>query len=154
MEKAPQFSIDALYIPRATAVRRYDAEGVAHYEALTHSDKPTGVEVLDALARTLSTGRGHEVVLAQFGISAKDLGAVCRVMLGMQLNEVEREVRFRLADDLLRYTNLQLGEVARRAGMHTCTQLCKMYRRRVKCSPTEYRKRIRKERDVGRYKFS
>ncbi|MBO4985246.1 MAG: helix-turn-helix transcriptional regulator [Bacteroides sp.] len=153
MTQKPQFSPEAMYIPPMKAVRRFDEDGAAHYEALTYSDKPTGVEILDALARALSAGKSFKPVLQVYGITVEELSTLCSLLLGKKLADLEREVHLRLADDLLRYTNLLQEEVAQRSGLINRQQLAYMYRRWYKCTPDERRRQLRRPRDVGRYRF-
>jgi len=44
----PQWTLDEVYISPFTARRRYDEEGVMHYDAVERNTAPTGVEVADA----------------------------------------------------------------------------------------------------------
>ena len=52
----PQWTLDEMYISPFTARRRYDEEGVMHYDAVERNTAPTGVEVMDHYLRRLSEG--------------------------------------------------------------------------------------------------
>ena len=53
----PQWTLDEVYISPFTARRRYDEEGVMHYDAIERNLHPTGVEVMDHYLRRLSEGK-------------------------------------------------------------------------------------------------
>ena len=53
----PQWTLDEVYIPPFTARRRYDEEGVMHYDKIERNLHPTGVEVMDHYLRRLSEGK-------------------------------------------------------------------------------------------------
>jgi len=91
----PQWTLDEVYISPFTARRRYDEEGVMHYDAVERNTAPTGVEVMDHYLRRLSEGK--DVV----------------ILTGMKGQDFRMAYQLRLADDLLRYTDLPLAEVAR-----------------------------------------
>jgi len=71
---------------------------------------------------------------------------------GMSGPDFRMAYQLRLADDLLRYTDLPLAEVARRSGLGSHTNFCVVIRRERKQTPTERRMALRQKGDAGRYR--
>ena len=57
-----------------------------------------------------------------------------------------------MADELLRYTDLDMADVSKRAGFGSANNLYLTYKREFGIAPGERRQKIRKEGDVGKYK--
>ena len=113
----PQWTLDELYISPFTARRRYDEEGVMHYDPVERNLKPTGVEVMDHYLRRLTEGRDKvEAFCRIYGLRTEDLDSLIYILTGMSGADFRMAYQLRLADDLLRYTDLPLAEVARRSG--------------------------------------
>jgi len=58
----------------------------------------------------------------------------------------------RCADELLRYTDKPLAEIARLCGAGSRNNLYFIYERDLNCSPTMRRQQLRQEGDLGRFK--
>lgn len=81
----PQWTLDELYISPFTARRRYDEEGVRHYDAIARNTAPTGVQVMDHYLRRLSEGK--EVVkdfCPIYGLRTEDMEALIYILTGMR----------------------------------------------------------------------
>ena len=93
----PQWTLDEVYISPFTARRRYDEEGVMHYDEVERNLHPTGVEVMDHYLRRLSEGKD---VLKDFcriyGLRTEDMDALIFILTGMSGQD------FRMAYQLLR----------------------------------------------------
>ena len=149
----PQWTLDEVYISPFTARRRYDEEGVRHYDALERRMHPTGVEVMDHYLRRLSEGEDEVKSFCKiYGLRTEDMDSLILILTGMPGPDFRMAYQLRLADDLLRYTDLQLSEVARRSGFGSHTNLCVVIRRERKQTPTERREALRQKEDAGRYK--
>jgi AraC-like DNA-binding protein len=61
--------------------------------------------------------------------------------------------QLRMADDLLRYTDLPIKEVARRSGLGSHSNFCVFIRRNHAQSPTQRRMILQQKNDAGRYKL-
>ena len=151
--RKPQWTLDELYISPFTARRRYDEEGVMHYDPIESNMQPTGVEVMDHYLRRLTEGRDKvEAFCRIYGLRTEDLDSLVYILTGMSGPDFRMAYQLRLADDLLRYTDLPLAEVARRSGLGSHTNLCLVIRRECKQTPSERRSALRKKGDAGRYR--
>ena len=150
----PQWTLDEVYISPFTARRRYDEEGVMHYDALERNTAPTGVEVMDHYLRRLSEGKDVVKDFCQiYGLRTEDLDALIFILTGMSGPDFRMAYQLRLADDLLRFTDLPLSEVARRSGLGSHTNFCVVLHRERKQTPTERRTALRQKGDAGRYRL-
>ena len=150
----PQWTLDQLYISPFTARRRYDEEGVRHYDALERNLRPTGVEVMDHYLRRLAEGMDRVKDFCKiYGLRTEDMEALIFTLTGMTGPDFRMAYQKRLADDLLRYTDLPMGEVARRSGLGSHTNFCIFMRREYHQTPTQRRMELRQRGDAGRYKI-
>ncbi|MBO7519320.1 MAG: helix-turn-helix domain-containing protein [Clostridia bacterium] len=53
-------------------------------------------------------------------------------------------LRIREACVLLKETDMNVTEIARKSGFHSCSVFCQMFKRTVKLSPLQYRKNAKK----------
>lgn len=149
----PQWTIDQLYISPFTARRRYDEEGIAHYDEIPRNLHPTGVDVMDHYLRRLSEGLDVMKEFSKlYGLRAEDMEALIFILTGMKAMDFRMAYQMRLADELLRYTDLPLAEVARRSGLGSHTNLCVFFRRKYRQTPTVRRIALRRKGDAGRYR--
>jgi AraC-like DNA-binding protein len=150
----PQWTMDEVYISPFTARRRYDEEGVMHYDAIERNTAPTGIEVMDHYLRRLTEGQD---VLKDFcriyGLRTEDIDALIFILTGMSGQDFRMAYQLRLADDLLRYTDLPLAEVAHRSGLGSHTNFCVVIHRERKQTPTARRQFLCKEGDAGRFRL-
>lgn len=149
----PQFGLDEVYISPFMARRRYDEEGVMHYDAVERNLHPTGVEVMDHYLRRLTEGQDEVTPFCRiYGLRVEDMDALIFILTGMSGPDFRMAYQLRLADDLLRYTDLPLSEVARRSGLGSHTNFCVVIRRERKQTPSERRTALRQKGDAGRYR--
>ncbi len=94
----------------------------------------------------------REVATWSFGSDTEDLDALIFILTGMSGPDFRMAYQLRLVDDLLRYTDLPLAEVARRSGFGSHTNFCVVIRRERKQTPTERRMALRQKGDAGRYR--
>lgn len=153
MAEVKLMTIDDLYISPFVARRVYNEDGVKSWVPIERNVNPTGMPVVDFIARSLAEGRSNISWIArQLGCSVTDIIGWCRTMTGMDAREFRRAYMFRLADDLMRYTSLSIDEVARRSGFHSASLLSQQYRKYRNKTAVEVRQTIRQSRDEGRYK--
>ena len=153
MADLKRMTVDDMYISPFVARRVYNEDGVMSWIPMERNVNPTGIPVVDFIARSLAEGRSNmEWIARQLGCSGTDLHGWSRTMTGMDFREFRRAYLFRLADDLLRYTSLSIDEVARRSGFYSASLLSQQYRKYRNRTPVEVRRSLRQPRDEGRYK--
>jgi len=150
----PQWTVDDLYISPFTAKRRYDEEGEPHYEPIARNLNPTGVKVMDHYLQRLTEGKD---VLKDFcpiyGLRTEDMDSLIYILTGMKGEDFRTAYQLRMADDLLRYTDLPIKDVARRSGLGSHSNFCVFIRRNRAQSPTQRRMILQQKHDAGRYKL-
>lgn len=147
-----RLTVDDLYISPLAMQRHYDDEGRRYYVPLERRTAPTGVALIDELMGRWSRGdmaMGRHARL--LGCDARDMSGFLRVLTGMGGDEFRELYQQRLLDELLRYTDLTLEEVARRSGIGTQQNLCLFTKRLYHCTPQERRRRLQRPGDAGRY---
>ena len=150
----PQWTLDEMYISPFTARRRYDEEGVRHYDPIERRLNPTGVEVMDHYLRRLSEGKDVVKDFCRiYGLRTEDMEALIFILTGMPAPDFRMAYQLRLADELLRYTDLPLAEVAHRSGIGSHTNFCVVIRRKYKQTPTARRAALRRKGDAGRFRL-
>ncbi len=104
---------------------------------------PIVVRALRFIRDQLAGGIGVKEVLAEVGRSRTDLEN--RFHRHLQTSVRTEIVRQRLlrARSLLRQTDLRIDEVARRSGLGTAGQLCRLFRARLKTTPGHFRETSR-----------
>ena len=152
LKSTPQFGFDELYITPFTRRRRYDEDGRASYVNVERNMSPTGIHVMDDYLRYLAAGSTDIGAFTdRHGIKIQELGALVFILTGLSNAVLRMKYQTRLADELLRYTDLPLPEVARRAGLGSQINLYQALRRDWDMSGTERRQFLRKQGDLGRF---
>ncbi len=148
----PQWTIDKLYISPFTAKRRYDEDGEVHYDKIERNLNPSGIHVLDHYVRRLTEGKDDLTEFCNtYGLWDEDWSVFLFIMSGMDSRAFLRAYQLRLADDLLRYTDLPFKEVGMRSGLGSHTNLCLVLRKHYGQSPSQRRSFLRQKNDLGRY---
>ena len=146
-------TIEDIYISPFTARRKYDEDGRLTWIPLERNLTPTGIGPLDFIAQSMSSGNSDLKWMARtLGCTTSDLWGMVRALTGMDGSEFRLAYIFRLADDLLRYTNLPIKEVARRSGCYSSSCLSQQFMKHRGVTPKIQRKRLRGDRDAGRYR--
>lgn len=154
MDASPQFPYEGLYISPFTTRRRYDEDGNVSYVPLERNLQPSGVRLLDGFAAQLADGNSSRgVYCKRMGITTTQLNTLFLLLTGISADGFRMYFCLRLADDLLRYTDMEVREISRRSGLGTSTNLFYTFRREYKCSATDRRYALRDKGDVGRYKL-
>lgn len=150
----PQFTLDDLYITPLCYERHYTDEGHKMFVPIKTNQQPTGIHVMDDLLRTLTAGKPDVAdFCARYGIRYTDLDGLLFLLTGMRGAEFRQAYQLRMADDLLRYTTLDMPGVARRCGYGSRINLYYAYKRDLRTSPSERRKQLRKRGDKDRYRM-
>lgn len=145
-------TLDDLYVSPFTAVREYDREGNISYTPIAPSRKTTGVGNIDKLTKAIAAGHSRKHIMNAFGLDYRELNGILRLLTGMEYSELALKHALRAADDLLRYTNLPIAEVAARSHIGSEANMRRIFANTYHCSPSERRESIRKRGDVGRYR--
>lgn len=156
MDLKPQFSVDDLYISPFTAERRFDPmTGAVLYVPIERNLHPTGIHLMDRYLQCLCTSKCYTLRSLQdfVGVRLADFSVMCRLLTGMHHEALHEVIRQRLADDLLRYTSLPLMDIAKRCGFGNYPAMCKFFQRRLKCTPGERQRQIRRKGDLGRLRL-
>lgn len=151
--KSPaQFTLDQLYISPFSKRRKYDEDGRVSYVEMERNLTPTGFRIFDDYVVYLSRGASNLRAFAdRHGLRLTDIDSMVFLLTGMRGVDFRMAIQVRIADDLLRYTDLQLGDVARRAGFGTAYNLYLTYKRECNVAPGLRRCRLQKKGDVGRF---
>ena len=109
---------------------------------------------MDHYLRRLSEGKDVVKDFCQiYGLRTEDMDALIFILTGMSGPDFRMAYQLRLADDLLRFTDLPLSEVARRSGLGSHTNFCVVIHRERKQTPTERRMALRQKGDAGRFRL-
>lgn len=149
-----QFSFDELYISPFTHELIVDEYGRKEYKPLTKNFTPTGVNVLDAYIQALySRNLNVSEFCARYEATTAELAGLIYLLTGISNIDFRNRWILRNAENLLRYTDMSITEVARRSGAGTRNNLYFIYEREMNCSPTTRREQLRKDGDLGRFKI-
>ncbi|MGP1436604.1 MAG: AraC family transcriptional regulator [Phocaeicola sp.] len=152
LKSEPQFKFDDIYFSVFSKKRLYEPDGTVYYVSIEDERKPTGVNILDDFADYLH--EGHPTMTdfyKRHGILSRDLDSLCLLLTGIEAVNFRFRWEMRMADELLRYTNMTMEEVAHRSGIGSSTNLFYAYRRDLGCAPGERRWALREEGDLGRF---
>lgn len=149
-----KMTIEELYIPPFDRERVYDSQGVASYVPIERNLRPTGVEIIDRILQSLAAGTPYRQMCQQMDFKLSDLTGFFRILTGMTTSEFSKLYSLRMADDLLRYTDMEMDEVARRSGIGTAVNLFYFYRDVHKTSPGERRYALRGRGDLRKFKLA
>ena len=150
--KHAQFCPESFYIMPFTQQRSIGPDGQIVYVPTERNLTPTGLRIIDDCLYAFAMGGDPiEEVCRRYDLSAEGLSAVFYALTGRTYAEVRDALRLRIADDLMRYTDLPLSDLARRAGFSTPQLYARVVRRMFGTSPLERRAALRSEGDPGRY---
>lgn len=153
LKSEPQFALDDLYITPFRLRKRYDEDGLWQYVAVERNTAPTGIHVMDDYLAYLSEGQSDMQAFAdRHGLKTEEVGALVFILTGTKGVRFRQLYQMRLADDLLRFTDLAFDEVARRSGLGSPNNMYLALRREYNMSATERRQFLCKEGDAGRFK--
>jgi len=149
----PQFTMDDLYISPFTHELTSDEQGRTGYTPMDVNLRPMGIRVMDDYLEALHAGQSDVgEFCARLGAKTSDLDGLVFLLTGMSNQDFRNRWIVRRADDLLRYTDMDVKEIARRSGAGSRNNLYFIYERDLNCSPTMRRQQLRQEGDLGRFK--
>ena len=154
LKDEPQFKFEDVYITPLMQKRRYSEDGYVSYVEMERNIRPTGIHIFDAYLQYLTAGNSDLQVFANLhGLRRDDIDSMVFILTGMRGVDFHQKYQVRMADDLLRYTDLTIAEVAKRSGIGSPNNLYLTYKREFNLAPSYRRQRIRQEGDLGRYKL-
>jgi len=154
LKDEPQFKFEDLYITPLRQKRRYAEDGYVSYVELERKTEPTGIRLFDAYLQYLTAGGSDLQAFAdRHGLRLTDIDAMVFVLTGMRGVDFRLKYQVWMADQLLRYTDMTVAEVARRSGIGSANNLYLTYKREFNIAPGYRRQNIRKAGDVGRFKL-
>jgi LacI family transcriptional regulator len=119
-------------IPPLWIVERASTDVVAIEDAVT-------VRALRFIRNHVNEGINVKDVLAHVGCSRTDLGLRFRHWLNSSIRAEIVRLRIERACSLLCQTNLDLAEIARQSGFRDAPSFCRLFRNRLRQTPTQYR---------------
>ena len=109
--------------------------------------------MFDALRVRLSEGNSSLKSFGdRYGLSPSDVNGLVLALTGMEASTFRIAWLMKRADELLRYTNLSISEVARQSGVGSTTNLFYACQRDHHCAPTQRRADLREANDLGRFR--
>ena len=109
---------------------------------------------MDEYLRFLAAGNTDiHAFIDRHGLLFGELSALVCILTGMKHTLFRQKYQSRLADELLRYTDMSQPDIARRSGLGSQINLYQALRRDCDMSATERRNFLRKEGDLGRFTF-
>lgn len=152
MTLKPQFDFDRLYITPFTRRRGFDEEKMqVIWLPLDVDPRPTGIDILDTVRDELRQYRNPSRLCRRWGISTADLGHLLRLLTGMDTRQLYMAWRARQTDELLRYTDISLADLARRLRFQSTMALNVFVNNYSGQSPTARRRTLRQSGDLNRY---
>ncbi len=103
-------------------------------------EDPVTVQALRFIRHHVNEGVNVKDVLAHVGCSRTDLGVRFRHWLNTSVRAEIVRLRLERACSLLRQTNLGLAEIGRQSGFRDAPSFCRLFRKRLKQTPTQYRR--------------
>ena len=150
----PQFKVEDLYISPFKTERHFHPDtGKVVYVPIEQNLTPTGVHLFDHFLQIICLSRkfSYRNISSKLGVPMRDFTGMTYVLTGMSMEEIYLALRMRLADDLLRYTELPLVEISERCGFGTVQGMYKMFQKAYKTTPTLRQIGLRNKGDAGRY---
>ena len=153
MNSKPQFAdMKALYIPPFTQRYYYDRNGNRFVEPVERNLQPTGIHVFDRWLQALSEGQTDSLRFCYAeSLDMQYFYGFIQVLTGMSHSDFRDRYLLLLADDLLRYTDLQAEEIGRRIGLIGKNSFNKFMKRMSGATPIQRRNALRQPGDLNRY---
>jgi len=133
MMKGKRVNPGLVAIPPLWIVERASTDVVA-------IEDPVTIQALRFIRNHVNEGVNVKDVLAHVGCSRTDLGVRFRHWLKTSVRAEIVRLRLERACSLLRQTNLGLAEIARQSGFRDAPSFCRLFRKRLKHTPTQYRR--------------
>ena len=129
-------------------------DGKVSYVPIEQQRKLTGIHIFDVYVEYLAQCNSDiNAFVDRYGLKVTDIDSLVFVLTGMRGVDFRQKYQVQIADDLLRYTDLTIAEVAKRSGIGSANNLYLTFKREFNLAPGYRRLRIRQEGDLGRYKL-
>jgi len=132
MMKGKRVNPGLVQIPPLWIVERASTDVVA-------IEDPVTVQALRFIRGHVNEGVNVKDVLRHLGCSRTDLGIRFRHWLKTSVRTEIVRLRLERACSLLRQTNLSLAQIARQSGFRDAPSFCRLFRKRLRQTPTQYR---------------
>ena len=150
----PQFPFKKVYITPFRLQRHYADDGTVSYSELSRNLTPTGIKIFDDFLQYLTAGNSDLQVFAdRYGLRISDIDSMIFVLTGMRGIDFRNRYLMWVADQLLRWSDLSIAEVAKRSGLGSPNNLYLTYKREFNLAPGYRRKALRQPGDVGKFKL-
>lgn len=148
----PQFSFDQIYFMPFLHERIFDEDGSASYKPIDRNTTPTGIKIFDYYLQYLDRGNTSLIPFyRKYGLTNTDVDSMTYVLTGMKGIDFRLAWQMRMAEDLLRYTDMELKDVAQRSGIGSATNLYYSFHRDHGYPPGTHRLEARESGDLGRF---
>ena len=154
MKRNPQFNVEKLYVTPFIYERKFHPDGRSYLEEITVEIPATGIDVLDDFLRHVRAGnRSVQNIASQIGVAAVELNAFIKVLTGQTISEFIRLYMLHHAQQLLKYTDLSVDEIAHHCGFVNNSNLTQSFTPIVGMPPREYRYQNQSRLDKGRFRL-
>ena len=154
LKDEPQFKFEDLYISPFRWRRQQTEYGKMEYVEMERNMTPTGFRLFDTYIQYLAQGGSDLQAFADLhGLRREDIDSMVFILTGMRGVDFRLKYQVRMAEELLRYADLEISEVAKRSGVGSANNLYLTFKREFNLAPGYRRLRIRQEGDLGRYKL-
>lgn len=149
---APQFTFDDLYIIPFSKKRVFDENGNVHYIAIERNFSPSGIHLLDELVKEIyhDTFSAHSFCKER-KLEERQLQAFVTILTGMTPSTLFTRWKIRNALMYLRYTDMDIGQVAIESGFRTSGAMRHALQSTKELKPTTLRRFLQQKNDLGRY---
>lgn len=152
--KPTQFNLEKLYTSPFTHERKFRPDGSCYWEKLTNQIPVTGIDALDDFLRHLRSGnRLVKNIASRMGITAAELNAFLKILTGQTASEFIRLYMVRQAQQMLKYTDLNVDDIARQCGFNNNSNLTQSFTPIVGIAPRMYRYQHQGKLDKGRFRI-
>lgn len=120
----------------------YEKTSFVDQQNLNHPDESI-LQIQLWMQDNLAENIGIHEIAEQFGMSERNFNRRFKAATNSTPSHYLRNIRINLAQDLLQYSNLNITEIAERAGFNDLSYFAKIFKLRRSVSPREYRKTVR-----------
>ena len=151
-QTTPQYSLERLYVSPLTKKRGFDERNLEIIMVPMETKRQlTGITLLDAVVDCLIAGTDPRDVAYHYGVAPEKLSSLVYTMTGLTLVALRKQWRMRMAQELLRYTELSLKDVMQRCGYASMPTFSNFVRQSTGLTPLDIRRDARQRGLIGKY---
>ncbi len=109
----------------------------------THRQRQRIDTAIEYIYRNMENPIDMELLAKKAGMSYRTLYRSFRNLMGCTPHEFLVQLRLKQATELLRETELNVGEIAQKCGFYDSNHFCRVFRERMKISPRRFRQNSR-----------